>query len=486
MKTKSTFFCLAIIFFVNTCVTAYSQAVDEQDSLALVDLYNSTNGSAWDNNNNWLSGPVRTWYGITVTGTRVTGINLSFNNLEGNIPTSIGNIVNLTTFYLFDNQLNGSIPSSLGNLVNLINLSLYNNQLSGRIPTSFGNLLSLNFLKLGGNQLSGSIPSSLGNLANLSHLSMGFNQLSGVIPSSLGNLVNLGDLFLDNNQLSGSIPSSLGNLVNLSTLYLNNNQLSGKIPSSLGNLVNLYFLDLSNNELSGSIPSSFGNLVNLEHLFLGSNRLSGIPSSFATLPALYELDLSKNRFTFDGIELLAQTILFFTYNNQARIPVHQNGSALSVSAGGTLSNNTYRWFRVKKTGITLVTTIAGDSVFHPAENGVYGVRVVNSIATDLILYSSPIKYLASENNTQSLTSKSKLEANDKIHLFLVYPNPAKDILHIETHSNESFSLLNQSGQILLTTNIKGKGSINISGIAPGLYYLKNSSTGAVKKVVVSK
>ncbi|HXL55847.1 MAG TPA: T9SS type A sorting domain-containing protein, partial [Chitinophagaceae bacterium] len=75
--------------------------------------------------------------------------------------------------------------------------------------------------------------------------------------------------------------------------------------------------------------------------------------------------------------------------------------------------------------------------------------------------------------------------NDKT-ITVVYPNPAKNILHIQTNGNASFSLLNQPGQILLTTNINGSGSINISGMAAGLYYLKNNSSGAMRKVIVSR
>jgi hypothetical protein len=102
----------------------------------LFDLYNSANGAGWNNNTNWLTGPVKTWYGITVTGTRVTDINLYGNNLNGSIPSSIGNLVNLQGLWLGNNQLSGSIPSSIGNLVSLQYLVLSSNQLSGSIPSS--------------------------------------------------------------------------------------------------------------------------------------------------------------------------------------------------------------------------------------------------------------------------------------------------------------------------------------------------------------
>src|SRR5689334_5272198 len=118
---KSNFIILCILFttVANSFTTARAQ-VDVNDSLALVDLYNSTNGAEWDNNNNWLTGqPVSTWYGIGVANTSVTSINLSFNRLSGTLPSSIGNLANLTYLDLTFNHLSDSIPSSIGNLVNL-------------------------------------------------------------------------------------------------------------------------------------------------------------------------------------------------------------------------------------------------------------------------------------------------------------------------------------------------------------------------------
>lgn len=43
---------------------ASTVAVDKNDSLALVALYNSTNGPNWRNEFNWLEGPVNTWKGV--------------------------------------------------------------------------------------------------------------------------------------------------------------------------------------------------------------------------------------------------------------------------------------------------------------------------------------------------------------------------------------------------------------------------------------
>src|SRR6266540_528157 len=480
MKMKSTLFCLAFALFTNICITVNAQ-VNQHDSLALVDLYNSTNGPNWKHHTNWLtSAPLSSWWGVTVTNARVTQIHLPANYLEGNIPSSLGHIVNLVELGLSTNRLSGSIPASLGNLINLQRLDFHYNQLSGDIPSSLGNLVNLQNLALDINQLTGSIPSSIGNLTNLQDLGLIKNKLSGNIPSSIGNLVNLEYVGLQYNELSGSIPSSIGNLVKLWGLFLDFNKLSGSIPSSFGNLSNLGFAYLSHNELSGSIPSSFGNL-DLYKLDLSYNRLSGtISSSLGKLVNLHGngfLNLSHNHYTFDAMEFIAQNFPNSIYYPQANIPIHQNGNTLSVSAGGTLSNNTYKWFKCDGPGTppVLVATIKGDSVFHPSESGRYRVKVLNSVATQLQLYSKLFDYTA-PNSAVIASAQNALQQYNKTSLFLVYPNPARDILHIETKGNTSFSLLDQSGKILLTKSIRSKGSINISGMAAGLYYLKNSET----------
>ena len=69
--------------------------VSELDSLALVALYNSTNGSSWTDNNNWLTGPVYTWTRVEVFGGFVSSIKLFSNNLKGSLPSEIGNLANL-------------------------------------------------------------------------------------------------------------------------------------------------------------------------------------------------------------------------------------------------------------------------------------------------------------------------------------------------------------------------------------------------------
>jgi hypothetical protein len=100
-----------------------------QDSLALVDLYNATNGANWRSRTNWLSAnPINTWYGVTVNAQGcVEKLVLNDNQLNGRISESISNLTELTVLQLVGNQLNGNIPASLGKLSKLDRLWLTDN-----------------------------------------------------------------------------------------------------------------------------------------------------------------------------------------------------------------------------------------------------------------------------------------------------------------------------------------------------------------------
>ncbi|KAI7986018.1 putative leucine-rich repeat receptor-like protein kinase [Camellia lanceoleosa] len=66
---------------------------------------------------------------------------LDSNQLSGNIPLTLGSILNLEAL----NLLSGSVPSNLNNLVNVRELFLSNNQLSGSLPSLMG-MATLNYM----------------------------------------------------------------------------------------------------------------------------------------------------------------------------------------------------------------------------------------------------------------------------------------------------------------------------------------------------
>ncbi|CAN6577473.1 unnamed protein product [Malus baccata var. baccata] len=164
-------------------------------------------------------------------------LDLSHNNLSGTIPMCLDNLTLLvndsyvqhyvtyeqaaltlkgeelvynTTLYLVksidlsSNNLQGEIPDEISSLIQLGTLNLSMNQLTGKIPSKVGNLRWLETLDLSHNHLSGQIPQSLSSLTFLSHLDLSYNNLSGRIPS--GNqlqTLNFSSIYVGNLWLCG-------------------------------------------------------------------------------------------------------------------------------------------------------------------------------------------------------------------------------------------------------------------------------------------
>ncbi|MDX8339287.1 two-component regulator propeller domain-containing protein [Draconibacterium sp. IB214405] len=174
-------------------------ACSEQDSLALVDLYNATDGDNWTNNENWLTGPVASWYGVTMQDSNVTELWLNSNNLSDSIPDSILELSALEVLDMGGNGMTGSIPEDLGSLSNLRFIFLWGNQLTGQIPSSLGELSGLNILSLNGNMLTGNVPAELGFCNDLWEINLDWNNLDGEIPTELCNIENLNSANFANN-----------------------------------------------------------------------------------------------------------------------------------------------------------------------------------------------------------------------------------------------------------------------------------------------
>ncbi|XP_022716261.1 probable leucine-rich repeat receptor-like protein kinase At5g63930 [Durio zibethinus] len=90
----------------------------------------------------------------------------------------------VTSMDLSDNNLSGEIPAEITNLFGLRSLNLSTNGLTGRIPETIGNMGTLESLDFSFNQLSGAIPPSISNLTFLSYFHVAYNNLSGKIPLS--------------------------------------------------------------------------------------------------------------------------------------------------------------------------------------------------------------------------------------------------------------------------------------------------------------
>eukprot|EP00268_Persea_americana_P003478 TRINITY_DN11053_c0_g1_i2.p1 TRINITY_DN11053_c0_g1~~TRINITY_DN11053_c0_g1_i2.p1 ORF type:complete len:793 (-),score=87.60 TRINITY_DN11053_c0_g1_i2:154-2532(-) len=117
--------------------------------------------------------PVDELYTRITTNLTTKGTTLTY----GGLPLAL-----ITGIDLSMNQLVGNIPSQVGDLKELHLLNLSNNFLSGSIPESFQNLKNIESLDLSHNKLVGTIPPQMIELHSLSTFNVSFNSLSGMIP----------------------------------------------------------------------------------------------------------------------------------------------------------------------------------------------------------------------------------------------------------------------------------------------------------------
>ncbi|MDY6992584.1 MAG: M12 family metallo-peptidase, partial [Pseudomonadota bacterium] len=192
---------------------------------ALVALYDSTQGDSWSKKTGWLNTTTpcsQPWSGVTCRNGHVVKLSLRSNNLNGSLPTELGNLSYLTHLLLNNNQLTGALPAALGQLGKLKNLYLYNNSLTGTLPTQLGNLTQLKKFYFHNNAVGGQIPSQLGNLEQLSVLYLSNNQFEGQVPATLGNLSYLVAFKIEgNSQLQGALPLELTHLSQLNRFHFN-------------------------------------------------------------------------------------------------------------------------------------------------------------------------------------------------------------------------------------------------------------------------
>ncbi|KAL3753454.1 hypothetical protein ACJRO7_000799 [Eucalyptus globulus] len=271
-------------------------------------------------------------------------LDLGFNLLEGNIPSSLFTHPSIQELLLsnngFSSQLKGvfDAPSHM-----LQKLDLSNNNIGGELPKSIWELRGLCYLSLSSNNFGGSFHINwVQQLRNLSNLDLSYNRFSidatntasqafsfpnlkslnlascqlTTLPQFLANQSKLSFLDLSNNSIQGTIPRWIWTFMhlNLSSNFfedmgtppgnftcgmkvvdLHSNMLRGKLPP-LWSYAS--YLDFSSNNFTSVIPDDIGNtLIGLEFFTLSKNNFHGfIPSSICEAGSLKVLDLSHNHF----------------------------------------------------------------------------------------------------------------------------------------------------------------------------------------------
>lgn len=340
--------------------------LDPSDSLWLVALYESLGGTDWLNT--WdLEQPISTWYGLRFEEGELVEISLQNNNLSGELP----DIFNIDTV-------------ALSQRIQIINLS--GNDLFGQLPASIAELEDLQYLDLSHNAFSGNIPESYGNLTNLTTLWLSHNQLTG-LPENI-QWENLRNLFLNGNRLT-TLPESLSNAAKLRVLDISDNPISS-IPATALDLPELREFYANNMGLL-ELPAIVAQSRFLEIIEIISNELAALPEGLRELAFLRILKMGDNRFDFGDIEPLLDTVEeLFEYAPQAPIntaldTVVASGARFTMRVQTEGRSNTYQWFR---NGIPVRGATQPDytiEAMSAAQVGVYTCEVTNERARALVL-----------------------------------------------------------------------------------------------------
>jgi len=258
---------IIFLFSILSCSLLHSQC-EHPDYEALMELYDSTDGENWDNNDGWKEGKAgtacdpcdfdgRPWAFIECENNRVTALDIPENNLSGPL-------VDL-------------------DLPRLLSLKINNNTFSQGLP-NFSMLRKLETLEITNSNLTGSIP-SFENLVELRSLNLQGNLLEGEIPKFDFFAINI--IQLDNNRLSSGI-SNLNGFDSLLVITARLNDFIGEIPIFESN-PSLFLVDLSNNNFSGPVPTLHRHPNGPSLLFFAAeNNLSGcIPDSFCMVNSAF-------------------------------------------------------------------------------------------------------------------------------------------------------------------------------------------------------
>jgi len=357
------------------------------DSTELVRLYEATQGTNWTKK--WdLNKTMSQWHGVTLDASgRVTGLDLSQNNLSGSLPNL--DLSAIKVLKLHSNILSGNLPL-LDKMPSLDTLALHNNQFDGWLENY--NLPSLIFLNLSNNQFKGGIP-NFTQMPQLEVLGLDNNPLNTTIPN-FTSIPNLKELYLFRCQLKGNIPN-FTNLPHLEILQLGDNNLQGILPA-FDNLSSLIKIDVWVNQLSGAIPYMYA-ASQLQRLDASNNQFTDL-ADYSQAPSLTELVVNNNYLTFEDL-VPNVAIEKFTYSAQAKVGASKT---ISVSAGTSytialaidqqVSGNQYKWY--KASNDQLITTTYEPSLtlenLSPADAGTYYTLITNTSVPDITLQSQNI------------------------------------------------------------------------------------------------
>jgi hypothetical protein len=178
---------------------------------------------------------------------------LNNNILDGTLPSTINNLINLVTLLLQYNNLQGNLDYVVNSTTQLFlqDIALSNNQFTGNIPNEAFKLKSLVSFGAGSNCLWGSLPESLCSSSSLSLLILdGVSSGSSCKRPLYPELDDKRLPYVLTKRITGHIPPCVFNMTSIQTLHLSGNSITGNIESIAAISPSLQYVSLSHNQVN--------------------------------------------------------------------------------------------------------------------------------------------------------------------------------------------------------------------------------------------
>jgi hypothetical protein len=429
----------------------------EQDSLAMVALYESTNGENWINAENWTTGKLNTWEGLFMINDSLKSINIPANQVVGVLPNELGNLNFVEEIDFSDNSL--SDITALETLIgSLNNLNVSGNELSFEQLETFNVVSNFTYGNQGFNY---NLPEeyfdflgadvTIEIVAQSSFNSFQWYKDSVQIAGETNAVLVLNDIEradegiyyveVSNDLLNElSLTSSFTEL-KVSTLERDVEALRVLYDSTNGegwSSINwdtssddptewssdgqdivvednrVVEINLPENNLTGSVPNAINDILGLRTLNVANNAIEDLPD-LTNLPSLAELDVSGNSLDYRDLEVNI-TIDGLIFSNQANFGNENDqkvpqGSEVSIEHSVEGLNNTYHWLRNDEViDISDSSSITIDSLTYDFM-GEYVLEVrndlINAVDPEFKLVSNPVQLIATANISGQIS-----DAND--------------------------------------------------------------------------
>lgn len=347
-------FICSFLFFVFFVMNGFrvSAQVLTQDSLALVALYNSTDGTNWTSDANWLSTRVGLWEGVAIVGNRVQTLALINNNLAGTIPDEFCDLSGLEYIFLNKNNLTGNLPSCIGNAVSINSIDLSDNHMEGPFPSVFA--------------------TAMPNLADIWITNNGFTDFP-----DLTGVVELSNLHVDGNRLTFEDVVPNASIPNLGYVYAPQSTVEQEGPDLILDVFDHFSLEVivggSGNTYQWQ--SNFTNIFNNDHITGANNSVINNTGALREDGGFYLCEVSN-----PAVPLLTIRV------RSSRVEVADNRLAQTYPLADTIvfcgsdsiSFNSFSNESIPLSYQSLSNGFVTDTVFYPNSPGLATVRVFNN------------------------------------------------------------------------------------------------------------